>query len=84
MVGGTTAVVGRVAGALNNIGIDDDFMRELGYTLETGTSSLFVLVIRATADRVLEELKQFEGSLLQTSLSGNDEEALVEALEPRA
>ena len=64
VVGGTTAPVGRAAGALNDIGIDDDFMTELGYTLETGTSALFILVIRATADRMPEGLKQFKGTVL--------------------
>ena len=34
-------------------GVDDNFMRELGSALETGTSAIFVLVRQATPDKVL-------------------------------
>ena len=40
--------------------------------------------IRLPSNEVLEELKQFEGAVLQTSLSKDDEEALMEALRPNA
>ena len=49
-------------------------MRQLGETLKTGTSALFVLVKKATPDKVLEELKQFEGKALRTSLPKDAEE----------
>lgn len=49
-------------------GVDDNFMRELGSALETGTSAIFVLVRQATPDKVLEEVSKFGGKVLRTSL----------------
>ncbi len=48
-----------------------------------GSSALFVLVRRATADKVLEGLKPFtgKGKVFQSSLSKDDEIALRKALE---
>jgi uncharacterized membrane protein len=70
------AVAGAVSGALSDIGIDDNFIREVGSTIEPGTSAIFVLVRRATPDKVLEDLSKFEGKVLKTSLSKEDEAKL--------
>ena len=42
---------------------------------------LFMLVIEAVQDKVLDDLKQFGGTLYSTSLSVEDEEKLRKALE---
>src|SRR4051794_26754882 len=44
---------GALSGALADIGIKDQFMRDLGSTLRPGTSALFVLVRKSTPDKVL-------------------------------
>lgn len=75
------AVSGALSGSLTDIGINDDFIKELGNTLESGTSALFVLVRKATPDKVIAELKPFNGKILKTSLSQTDEDALKAALE---
>jgi uncharacterized membrane protein len=75
------AGVGALAGALQDYGIDDAFMRSLGATIEPGSSALFVLVRRATPDKVLPELRPFGGTVLQTSLSHEQEERLRQALQ---
>jgi uncharacterized membrane protein len=75
------AGVGALSGKLSNIGISDKFMKELGETLTQGTSALFVLVRKATPDKVLEELKGFKGKILKTSLTTDKEEELREVLE---
>jgi uncharacterized membrane protein len=75
------AGVGALAGALHDYGIDDAFMRSLGTTIEPGSSALFVLVRRATPDKVLPELRPFGGTVLQTSLSKEQEERLRQALQ---
>ena len=79
------AAVGAGAGAisckLTDIGISNDFMKDLGETISPGSSALFVLVRKATPDKVLEELKQFKGKVLQTSLTTDKEEQLREVLE---
>jgi len=74
------AAIGALSGALTDIGIDDNFIRELGNTIEPGTSAIFVLVRQSTPDKVLEDLSKFEGKVLQTSLSHEDEAKLQVAL----
>jgi len=75
------AGAGAVSGKLNDIGISDDFMKELGQTITTGSSALFVLVRKATPDKILEELKGFKSKVLKTSLEKDREEELREVLE---
>lgn len=70
------ALAGAVSGALTDIGIDDNFIRDVGSTITPGTSAIFVLVRQATADKVLEDLSKFEGTVLKTSLSKDDEAKL--------
>jgi uncharacterized membrane protein len=74
------AAVGALSGALTDIGIDDNFIQELGSTIESGTSAIFVLVRKSTPDKVLEDLSKFEGKVLRTSLSHEDEAKLQAAL----
>ena len=76
-VGATT---GAVSGALIDVGIDDKFMKKLAETLAPGSSALFVLVRKATPDKVLEEIKGSGGKVLKTSLSHDDEVKLQAAL----
>ncbi len=74
------ATAGAVSGALTDVGIDDKFMKELAETLAPGSSALFVLVRKATPDKVLEEIKGTGGKVLKTSLSHDDEAKLQAAL----
>ncbi|MHC1713712.1 MAG: DUF1269 domain-containing protein [Solidesulfovibrio sp.] len=75
------AGAGATAGALSDVGIDDDFMKKLAETLTPGSSVLFVLIRKMTADKVLDELKGTGGKILQTSLSHEDEGKLQVALD---
>ena len=74
------ATAGAVSGALTDVGIDDNFVKELSATMTPGSSTLFVLVRKATPDKVLEELKGTGGRVLKTSLSHEDEAKLQAAL----
>jgi uncharacterized membrane protein len=74
------ATAGAVSGALSDIGIDDNFMKELAATMTPGSSALFVLVRKSTPDKVLEEIKGTGGKVLKTSLSHEDEAKLQAAL----
>ena len=69
---------GALSGKLSDIGIKDDFMKELGATLTSGTSALFVLVRKSTPDKVLEALKPFagKGRVMQTSLTKDKDDEL--------
>jgi uncharacterized membrane protein len=74
---------GALSGKLNDIGLNDKMMKDIGQSFTPGTSGLFVLVRRATADKVLQGLKEFagKGKVFQTSLNKDDEAALRDALE---
>ena len=76
---------GALSGKLTDLGISDQFMKELGATLTPGTSALFVLVRKSTPDKVLEGLKPFagKGRVLQTSLTKDKEEELRQFIEAR-
>jgi len=77
------AGAGALSGALTDVGIDDKMMKDLAAAFKPGHSALFVLVRKATADKVLEGLKPFagKGKVFQTSLSKDSEEALRAVLE---
>jgi len=75
------AASGAAAGALSDVGINDEFMKDLADNLKPDSSALFVLVRRATPERVLEELKGTGGKILKTSLSHEDEAKLQAALD---
>ena len=74
------AAAGAVSGALTDVGIDDRFMKDLATTMQPGSSALFVLASKATPDKVLEELQGTGGTILQISLSHDDEAKLQAAL----
>jgi uncharacterized membrane protein len=64
---------------LGDYGIDDDFMRSLAAEIQPSSSAIFILVRRATMDRVEPELAKFGGKLLRTSLS-REAEAKFQAM----
>ncbi len=80
------AGAGALSGAYTDIGIDDGFMKRLADTFKPGTAAVFVLVRKMTADKVIERLTAFhaKGTVLQTSLSKDDEAALRTALDHAA
>lgn len=74
------AAMGALGGRLSDFGINDDFIREVGQTIAPGTSALFVLVAKATPDKVIAEIREHNPLVLRTSLSNEQEDALREAL----
>lgn len=74
------AGTGALTGALSDIGIEDQFMKDLANSMQSGQAMLFVLVRRATTDKVLEGLKGFHGTVIQTSLAKDQEEQLRQVL----
>ena len=75
------AGAGAISGKLSDIGINDKFIKELGETLQPGSSAIFVLVRKATPDKVIERLKGFQGKVLKTSLTADKESELQAVLE---
>lgn len=81
------AGAGALSGKLSDFGINDDFMRDLAEDFEPGTAAVFILVRRATPDKVLAGLERFrgKGKILRTSVSNEQEaelRALIDAPEP--
>lgn len=77
------AAAGALGGALTDIGVNDEFMRELGETLRPGTSALFILVRKFNPDRLLAEIAPYGGRVLRTSLTKDQEAELQEVLTNR-
>jgi uncharacterized membrane protein len=77
------AASGALGGALSDIGVDDNFMKELGETMQPETSALFLLVRQVTPDKVLEEVAPYGGKILRTSLTKDKEAELQEVLTNR-
>ena len=75
------AGAGALSGKLSDIGIDDNFMKDFSKTFKPESSAIFVLVRQSTPDKLLEELKGFQGKVLKTSLSADREDALRKVLE---
>ena len=75
------AASGAAGGALSDVGINDQFMKDLAANLQPDSSALFVLVRKANPERVLEELQGTGGKILKTSLSHEDEAKLQAALD---
>lgn len=74
------AASGAITGALADVGINDDFIKQVAQTLQPGASALFVLVRQATPDKVLEHLQGTGGTIIKTSLSHEDEAKLQAVL----
>ncbi|MFT4151864.1 MAG: DUF1269 domain-containing protein [Paracoccaceae bacterium] len=74
---------GALAGALSDTGINDGFIKEVGEKLKPGSSAVFVLVRKMTADKVMERLSAYagKGHVLQTSLTGEQEAKLRDLIE---
>ncbi len=83
--GVTGAAVGGTGGWLTDIGIDDEFIKRLGNTIQPGSSALFLLIRDITPDKVIRELQVIDvkGTVLHTSLSLDDEKKLQEFLQAK-
>jgi uncharacterized membrane protein len=74
------AAMGALGGKLSDHGINDEFIRDVSTTIAPGTSALFVLVAKATTDKVVAEIRDYTPRVLRTSLSSEQEDALRAAL----
>lgn len=74
------AGAGAISGALADVGINDQFMKQLGQNLKPGGSMLFILFRSITLDKALQELEGTGGTIIQTSLSHEDEQRLRNAM----
>lgn len=70
------AGTGALSGKLADYGIKEDFIRQLAQNLQNGSSALFVLIRRATPDKVLAEVRPYGGTILHSTLSTEAEKRL--------
>ena len=74
------AGMGGMTGALADVGISDDFIKEVREKVTEGTSALFALTSGVTAlDKVVDELKYYDFEIISTNLPEEQEQKLREA-----
>jgi uncharacterized membrane protein len=79
------AASGAVAGKVSDVGVNDNFMKDLGEKLPAGGAALIVLGRSDAPDKVIERVKPYGGQVIQTSLSDEAEQHLRDAIgEPAA
>ena len=61
--------------------MNDDLIRQIGQTLEPGKAAVFFLARNATVDRVIEAIRPYNPTVIQTNLSVDTEHELIEALQ---
>ncbi|NEK87803.1 MULTISPECIES: DUF1269 domain-containing protein [Geodermatophilaceae] len=78
---GVGAGSGALGGSLADVGIPDDLIREIGQTLQPGGAAVFFLARNATVDRVVEAIRPYNPTVIQTNLSRDSERELVALLQ---
>jgi len=75
------AGTGALAGKLADVGINDDTIKQIGGQLEQGKAAVFLLARSATVDKVIDAIKPYNPTVIQTNLTKDREEELVQALQ---
>ncbi|UVT14963.1 MAG: DUF1269 domain-containing protein [Nitrospira sp.] len=78
--GGAMTTAASEFGLLSDYGIPDNFIKDLGSTIKRGTSAIFLLIRSVDQDKLLAGISNYEGTILKTSLSKEQEEKLRVAL----
>jgi uncharacterized membrane protein len=74
------AATGALGGKYSDIGVNDNFMKELGAKMEPGGAALIALGQTEARDKLLERVTPYGGEVIQTSLDNEEEESLRQAL----
>lgn len=69
-------IAGALAGKLTDIGIDDDFIIEVGKQVQPGQSAFFMLIDDWQNSKALRLLADFDAAIVQTSMSADEEARL--------
>jgi uncharacterized membrane protein len=74
------AGMGALTGSMADVGIDDNFIKQVREKVTEGTSALFALTSGATApDKIIDELRQYDFEIISTNLPEEQENKLREA-----
>jgi uncharacterized membrane protein len=74
------AASGALAGKATDLGVNDDFLKQLGERLAPGAAALIALGESDAPDKLLERLRPYGGDVIQTSLDKEEEERLRSSL----
>jgi uncharacterized membrane protein len=77
---GVGTMIGRRKGKKQaEAGIDPKFVKEVSENIKPGSSALFAYTQQGVAEKLLPQLSQYHGKLIQSSLTPEDDEAIREA-----
>jgi len=74
------AAGGALGGKMADVGVDDDFVKNLGERMPAGGAALIALGKSDARDKLLDRIGHYGGHVIQTSLSGAEEAQLRTAL----
>jgi uncharacterized membrane protein len=74
------AGAGALGGKATDVGVNDNFMKELGAKMPPGGAALIALGRSDAPNRVIDRVKGYGGEVIQTSLDEEGEERLRAAL----
>src|SRR5215207_8297220 len=72
------AGMGALTGSMTDVGIDDSFIKRMRDEIQPGTSALFLLTTGAVVDKVRAAFEGQEIVLVESNLSGEQEDRLRE------
>jgi uncharacterized membrane protein len=73
------AAAGALFGSMRDVGISDEFIRQVREKVTPGTSALFALTSGAVYDKVAAQFADMQAELISTNLSDDQEAKLREA-----
>jgi uncharacterized membrane protein len=77
------AVLGGLVGKSVDLGVDQKFVKEVSEDLSPGTSAIFFIIRDGNADAVAATLRQYQGTVRQTSLPKEAEDELRRILKKK-
>ncbi len=69
-------IAGALAGKFTDIGIDDNFIREVGEQIQPGHSALFLLIDNWESSKALRLLADFDATITRTTMPPDEEDRL--------
>ncbi len=78
------ALGGGLLGKLFDMGVDKKFVQEVSEALEPGSSALFIIIRSAEPSYALGVLEKYKGTLFQTNLPAELEDALRKEMEKKS
>jgi uncharacterized membrane protein len=74
------AGMGALTGSLGDIGIDDDFIKQVKEEVTKGDSAFFTLTSEAKLGKMVDELRQYDFEVISTNLSAEQEQKFARHL----